>query len=61
MPEREENPAEQAADSSETRDFEIPPMDGPPGPERPDAPAAPDSPAPPEPADESERRDWDLP
>ena len=61
MPEREDDPA---AGSSETRDFEIPPMDA-------GTPAAPggadgdpdqrERPAPPEPADESERRDWDLP
>jgi hypothetical protein len=62
MPEREDNPAEQAGDSSETRDFELPPMEGEdPGGGAGEAPDARDRPAPPEPADASERRDWDLP
>ncbi len=44
-------------ESTERRDFELPPDTEPPEDEP--APQAPDDSAPP--ADESERRDWDLP
>ena len=63
MTEREDFPA---GESSETRDFELPPMeeDGPPtGREHTAEPA--DELLPPpaadEPPDETERRDWDMP
>jgi hypothetical protein len=56
---------EDPAESTERRDFELPPdaepSEGEPASRPPQAPAEPESDMHPEPADESERRDWDLP